>query len=141
MASYVCFKVALGRVADVADCRRAQSNMQHWLHVVQLPANRLRMSPDVAQGLLDTTKSAMRAMQALDIPFTPKFHLWLHISASALTRGPPDLWGCWIDESLNSVLKAVAKASASGPRMNWAARAIHGVECELARRSTCKLPR
>ena len=127
-------QVALRAVVDVGACKAVQSHLQTWVHLTQLPEHRFGMGPERAQQLLDAYTGAMRGIEALHIPCTPKFHLWLHITAATLTKGPPHLWGCWLDEDLNASLKSVAVASRSCRRELWAARVIHGTDAELQRR-------
>ena len=124
----------LQQVTDVTECICAQQNLERWLHVAQFPEHRFSMPPARAQEMVDATKSAIRAMEALRTPFTPKFHLWLHISASALSKGLPNLWGCWLDGDLNSMPKQVSLASLSCKRELWPRRVIHAMDLELARR-------
>ena len=124
----------LMRVCDVEKAKRAQRYLQDWLHEVQLPENSSVMQPASAQRLLDCCTGALMDMKALGIQPTPKFHQWLHISADSLRKGVPAVWGCWLDEALNAVLKAVSNGSRKGPRRKWAARVLKGVNVELRRR-------
>jgi hypothetical protein len=75
-----------------------------------------RMSADQAQQLVDCAKTAFVYRAAAGIPFTPTWHLMLHLASDAWSSGNPGCLATFLDESLNGFL---AKMAASSHRLTW----------------------
>ena len=50
------------------------------------------------------------------VPFTPKWHLMLHLACDSLWRGNPQTYGTFMDENLNGFL---GKLAAHCHRTSW----------------------
>mgnify|MGYP006875433047 CR=1 FL=1 len=77
----------------------------------QLVAVRVRLHtlgshvpPTDLQFLLDRYKRFVVLMEPLEVA-TPKFHLMFHLILRSRVQGPPRLYQCFLDESLNRTLK------------------------------------
>ena len=47
------------------------------------------LPPYALQGLVDTFKTCVGALESIDFHFTPKFHTWAHIVVDARVKGDP----------------------------------------------------
>jgi hypothetical protein len=75
-----------------------------------------RLSPLQAQAMVDAAKCASAHRLAAGIPFSPKWHLMLHLVSRAWQWGNPAYYGTFLDESLNGRL---ARMAATCHRMTW----------------------
>ena len=81
-------------------------------HVELIRQYKNAMPPLAVQGLYDTHARVMNALMSLgDFSFTPKFHVWMHIIASSLTRGSPWVAAAFLDEGYNHTLKKASKGA------------------------------
>ena len=119
---------------DADKISRCHAALQTWLHLVQDPDNDACIAVGPAERMLDSMETALSEMQDLGIHFTPKYHMWVHITCEALRRGSPNVWACWLDEDLNSTLKKVSTAAMHGPRQRWPFRVVFDVNAEMERR-------
>jgi hypothetical protein len=93
----------------------AVGNSLHALQVLMRESPR-RLSAEQAQGMVDHAKAAAATRAAADVPFSPKWHLMLHLVSKAWRVGNPSSYSTFLDEGLNG---ALAKIGASSFRGTW----------------------
>ena len=81
-----------------------------------LSAKRHRLDVATAQALVDAAKGAAAAREDAGIPFTPKWHLMMHLVCDVAWRGGPQVYATWFDENLNGFLGSLAKRC---HRLTW----------------------
>ena len=77
-------------------------------HVNIMRTHGRTLPPRALQGLVDTFKTCVGALESIDFHFTPKFHTWAHIVVDARVKGNPWLAATYLDESYNNTLKNAA---------------------------------
>ena len=86
----------------------------------------MRRSPDVmdaaaCEELCEHARRAFVLRPQAGIPFTPKWHLFLHICHYALARGNPRSYSTFVDEGFNGRL---AKLAATCYKLTWYDRVL-----------------
>ena len=99
-----------GRVADLGDdglsLLASEKHLLELLSIIRSHGKKLPASAIQAFHL--HAKGYLSIMRDLGIKEIPKDHMLLEISARVAYQGSPQLYGCWHDEALNKLLKAVA---------------------------------
>lgn len=76
-----------------------------------------RSVPQVAcQELMHCAVRHLRLLEHADVSFTPKHHLWLHLTAKIPQQGNPKTYATFLDESLNAVLAGIVASVRPGAR-------------------------
>ena len=114
------------------ECVRVRDSLQR-IHEV-LKKNPMGCPPRDVQALVDSCRTALRGMSALDIKPRFKMHALMHLTHDAAFKGSPSLWATWTDESLNRLLKSVSLA-AHCRRDVWAERVLDSVQSCLERQN------
>ena len=74
------------------------------------------LPPHALQELLDSVKRAFSCREAAGIPWTPKWHLMLHLASKARVAGNPRFYSTFVDEDFNG---RVAKIACACHRLTW----------------------
>ena len=75
-----------------------------------------RLAVAQADALAGVAKRAAMLREPAGVPFTPKWHLMLHLACDSLWRGNPQTYGTFMDENLNGFL---GKLAAHCHRTTW----------------------
>lgn len=83
--------------------------LQTWLETTR--ENGPVLAPGVAQVLRDSAQRCLLNCMRAKVKFVPKHHFFAHLSLSAASIGNPKVYSCFVDESLNFVLRTIAESS------------------------------
>ncbi len=90
-----------------------------------------RLSIEQCQLAVDYAKEACALRADAGIPFTPKWHLMLHVVASIYARGNPQFYTTFVDEGFNGVL---AKLANKCHRQTWHSSVLTNFKWVASRR-------
>ena len=77
------------------------------------------MNADACEKLMHSCLRTLDMMNRAECGFTPKCHLWLHLTQRVPLCGNPRLYSTFLDESLNHVVSCIAGAA---NRRTWEKR-------------------
>ena len=92
------------------------------------------MPPDLARRFVDNARCVLEGFEALGVIFKPKMHMYMHLAADTHFKGSPRFYACWVDETLNRLLKDV---SAGSHRRVYHKRVLVTVNEALQRKTQC----
>ena len=60
---------------------------------------------------MDCQKQAVVQFRRAGGAFTPKWHLWMHLTKGIYEKGNPTAYSCWLDESANRRVADLCRAA------------------------------
>ena len=95
-------------------CEKIQKAGQCLFNLLSLIRKYPRKFPAAAvQSFHENTRMYLASMDELGLRFLPKDHMLVEMSLRCRELGSPALYGCWLDESVNRLLRDVAAGAHS----------------------------
>ena len=99
--------------SDAADILKAGQSSLKILEIIRSHPRGTMMSACAIQSFHREAKTYLQAMEDLRVVAKPKDHMLMEMSDRLGFMGSPSLYGNWLDESLNRLLRDVASAAHS----------------------------
>jgi hypothetical protein len=97
------------RVASRDELLAGGKALQRWLEITRTDA--VALDDGLCQELLDCAQRHLSFCKRAGVKHIPKHHFFAELSSRARFMGNPKTYSCFLDESLNLVLRNVAAAS------------------------------
>ena len=110
-------------IRDADSLLVAGSVLQDYLQLLVVSPAKVPLQ--TCQTLMDLCIRHLRLLSEAGVHYTPKHHLWCHLTLRIRTAGNPRCYSTFLDESLNRVLANIA---AKAHRSTWELRTFHRVQ-------------